>query len=267
MNAPASATTLGVEIQAARVAAGMTRARLGELAGISDNQVWMVETGRSVPRPENAAALAQALNQDALAWEAVARREARGRAAGGRGPVPPETLASIRAAWVRAADTTRSNLTARRVALGLTATQLAERAGVHVGRVCSLETGYASPRAECRGKWRPYAVAVADYLWTTCEELWPEHAPREPRLPRSASPPRPDELYDAAESTARITTAVAQLPARHAYVIACRFGLGDNEPQTLLEVGEGLGLSSERVRQLETEALARLAKTLGDLRP
>jgi RNA polymerase primary sigma factor len=42
-----------------------------------------------------------------------------------------------------------------------------------------------------------------------------------------------------------------------------RFGLDDEEPKTLKEIGERLGLTRERVRQIENEALAKLCDCLG----
>ena len=43
-----------------------------------------------------------------------------------------------------------------------------------------------------------------------------------------------------------------------------RYGLDDAEPKTLEEIGRRLGLTRERVRQIETEALKRLARAARD---
>ena len=55
--------------------------------------------------------------------------------------------------------------------------------------------------------------------------------------------------------------AIKELPDRHAEIIKLRYGLdGDTEPKSLEEIGRILGITRERVRQLETEALRKLAE-------
>lgn len=49
-----------------------------------------------------------------------------------------------------------------------------------------------------------------------------------------------------------------KLPEKERQVIELRFGLRGNEPKTLREIGDILGVSRERVRQLETKALRKL---------
>ena len=53
-----------------------------------------------------------------------------------------------------------------------------------------------------------------------------------------------------------------QMDPREATVLRMRFGLNDEEPKTLKEIGEALGLTRERVRQIESEALAKLSTEL-----
>ena len=59
---------------------------------------------------------------------------------------------------------------------------------------------------------------------------------------------------------------LGDLEEREATVLKLRFGLGGCEPMTLKEIGTELGLTRERVRQIETEALRRLADGLTDPR-
>ncbi len=51
---------------------------------------------------------------------------------------------------------------------------------------------------------------------------------------------------------------VETLPDREARVIRLRYGLTDGEHRSLRAVGDLMGVSRERVRQLETKALAKL---------
>jgi RNA polymerase primary sigma factor len=52
------------------------------------------------------------------------------------------------------------------------------------------------------------------------------------------------------------------MDSREATVLRMRFGLNGHEPRTLKEIGETLNLTRERVRQIETEALGKLALSL-----
>ena len=61
----------------------------------------------------------------------------------------------------------------------------------------------------------------------------------------------------------RVQRAVADLPERQRRIIELRFGFG-GESASLETIGKELGLTRERVRQLESEALHRLQLELGD---
>jgi RNA polymerase primary sigma factor len=68
-----------------------------------------------------------------------------------------------------------------------------------------------------------------------------------------------EELHVSLEQDA-VRRAVAALPEREQKVVKLRFGLdGDPDPQSLEQIGSTLGLTRERVRQIEREALNLLA--------
>jgi RNA polymerase primary sigma factor len=64
------------------------------------------------------------------------------------------------------------------------------------------------------------------------------------------------------DNLSHVLKQLSTMDQREATVLRMRFGLEDNEPRTLKEIGETLGLTRERVRQIETEALNRLAESL-----
>ncbi len=61
-----------------------------------------------------------------------------------------------------------------------------------------------------------------------------------------------------------VKSMLGDLGEREASVLKMRFGLENTEPHTLKEIGERLGLTRERVRQIETEALKKLGEGLRD---
>jgi RNA polymerase primary sigma factor len=71
--------------------------------------------------------------------------------------------------------------------------------------------------------------------------------------------PLPDELVEDSLRSQTLVEALRALPERHRTVVMLRYGLNDADPKTLEEIGRRLGLTRERVRQIEVEALKRLA--------
>ena len=71
--------------------------------------------------------------------------------------------------------------------------------------------------------------------------------------------PAPFELAEQdSRRRARSRAAMDELPPRERHVLWLRYGLAGGEPEPLREVGRVLGITPERVRQIERAALARL---------
>src|SRR5438045_4427134 len=69
--------------------------------------------------------------------------------------------------------------------------------------------------------------------------------------------PSPEEEVEISLRSQALTMALSSLEDRERKVLILRYGLGDGEPKTLEEIGRGLAVSRERVRQIESEALER----------
>jgi len=77
--------------------------------------------------------------------------------------------------------------------------------------------------------------------------------------------PAPDTATDNAELEARLTRALTILTPREKDVIMMRFAVGCETTHTLDEIGQKFSISRERIRQIEKEALGKIASSeLGD---
>jgi RNA polymerase primary sigma factor len=76
---------------------------------------------------------------------------------------------------------------------------------------------------------------------------------------------RPDQETAVKLRQKELARALQSLNPRMQHVLELRFGLSGSEPKTLEEVGEGLGITRERVRQLEARALRELRLFAPDL--
>jgi RNA polymerase primary sigma factor len=72
----------------------------------------------------------------------------------------------------------------------------------------------------------------------------------------------PDTEMVETDDLKHVLILLEKMDKREATVLRMRFGLNDEEPKTLKEIGECLGLTRERVRQIESEALAKLSEDL-----
>ena len=70
--------------------------------------------------------------------------------------------------------------------------------------------------------------------------------------------PAASEVVEREELSGELERVIDTLPEREALIVRMRFGLYDGRPHTLDEIGRHVGLTRERIRQLEKSALAQL---------
>ena len=71
--------------------------------------------------------------------------------------------------------------------------------------------------------------------------------------------PLPEEEVEVSLRSQALQEALRALGERERQVVVLRYGLADSEPKTLEEIGRRLGLTRERVRQIELDSLKRLS--------
>jgi RNA polymerase primary sigma factor len=72
--------------------------------------------------------------------------------------------------------------------------------------------------------------------------------------------PRPDAEVIREDIKGLVRNSLKILPDRHRLVLRLRFGIDCNRPHTLAEIGKMLGVSAERIRQIEASAFDRLRR-------
>jgi len=74
----------------------------------------------------------------------------------------------------------------------------------------------------------------------------------------------PEDVLGTDEELAKAVELLSEIEPREAEVLTLRFGLGGNEPLTLKEIGREIGLTRERVRQIQRDALTKLNEFMTD---
>lgn len=142
--------------------------------------------------------------------------------------------------------------------------RLAELGGrcelVAVGNLALVEAArkfdpsYISKGNGRRAQFQTFAVLfIRRALWAYCtrEDSQPLTADYE-RLPSKEAEPHVEA--SANEQAAHVANLLDRLPARHRHVIRARFFA----ERTLKDIGTDLGISRERIRQIEADALERM---------
>lgn len=101
-------------------------------------------------------------------------------------------------------------------------------------------------------------VAICHQIHRRAKELSQDTEVWSQEMPASWVVPDPAGELEGKLIRSVLLDLVSQLPERLRQVIVGRYGLGEDPPCTLQELGKELGLTSERVRQLQQEALAWL---------
>jgi len=77
--------------------------------------------------------------------------------------------------------------------------------------------------------------------------------------------PKPEEALFSESEGQMIQKLLGEIDEREATILRLRFGLDDEEPMTLKDIGAKIGLTRERVRQIEGEALRKLNERIQNL--
>ncbi|MDQ7008325.1 MAG: sigma-70 family RNA polymerase sigma factor [Acidobacteriota bacterium] len=119
----------------------------------------------------------------------------------------------------------------------------------------ATETGLDEKAVTLRSMKEPRVLSLerpADDTGNRLGDLLPDHESR----------PDPEQRLVDARLRDRVRHEVEKLPPTERWIVCNRFQLTEQTPLTLQEIGNRLGLSRERARQIEQRALARLRRRL-----
>lgn len=162
----------------------------------------------------------------------------------------------------------------RRLELGLSAPQFAAKIGVCYPNYCALEAMRTSPLTKDE-QWKTIVLKVAAYHGVPPRDLFPPSvlAVKQTTAVRQLSGAQVADFLSEyqqravlpANSEAEmheqrevISRALEDLRPRERRVLACRFGLDDEDEKTRGEIGQEYGCSSVRIQQIEAKALRKL---------
>ncbi len=146
------------------------------------------------------------------------------------------------------------------------------RAAVQVAADGVRHAGIAGPAAQrSRRSPRPSSFPRRSWRSSRRRSRSTTSCPR-PTSPRTAGawarcswtsgPARRTSMMVEADNLRLVLDRLDEMDKREATVLRMRFGLNDAPPKTLKEIGESLGLTRERVRQIENEALGKLSASM-----
>ena len=145
-----------------------------------------------------------------------------------------------------------------------------------VGDYCNLKDSPITKKRVNDGcyDWKPTASNIAEALGVLPEEIWPEHlqqiqlntnkshvvvtAGQIAGFIENLSETDPLLTQIKEEQKELVHKALETLTTREAKVLNLRFGIEDGHAKTLREIGDVIGVSTERVRHIEAKALRKL---------
>ena len=75
---------------------------------------------------------------------------------------------------------------------------------------------------------------------------------------------KPEDALEAVEEKAKVLRLLGEIDPREARVLKLHYGLDGSRPMTLKEIGKKLGLTRERIRQIQRGALTKLYEYMNE---